>query len=292
MRRLSDPRQRERQGEMGCRVAAQAEGCGGVAGGRAAQRALVAVVIAASVVPLAFVVVQSLADQWTGRSLLPQHLGGRGWRTVLDEPLLGQAIVNSTVVALGAVAVALVVGYGAAAGISTTRGASRAVLLGGVLAPLLVPQLAVGAGLATWLLRLGLADSILGVGTAHLLYVLPYVVLALLPGFDDELRSAQEAADALGASGPLRLWSVTLPALRANLALAVALGFVVSWSQYGTSLAVGGGMPLLPLVVVPFVRSDPQVGAALTMVLLLPAVLLATVAAMSNRTNRATLEIP
>lgn len=259
--------------------------------GRAAQRALVGAVVLASVVPLAFVAVQSLADRWTGRSVLPQHLGARGWRVVLDEPLLGQAIVNSTVVALGAVAVALVVGYGAAAGISTTRGASRAVLLGGILAPLLVPQLAVGAGLTTWLLRLGLADSILGVGTAHLLYVLPYVVLALLPGFDDELRSAQEAADALGASRPLRLWSVTLPALRANLALAVALGFVVSWSQYGTSLAAGGGMPLLPLVVVPFVRSDPQVGAALTMVLLIPAVLLAAVAATTNRTNRTTLEI-
>jgi ABC-type spermidine/putrescine transport system permease subunit II len=244
------------------------------------------------VVPLAFVVVQSLADKWTGRSVLPQQLGGRGWRTVLGEPLLGQAVVNSAVVALGTVAVALVVGYGAAAGISATRRASRAVLLGGILAPLLVPQLAVGAGLATWLLRLGLADSTLGVGTAHLLYVLPYVVLALLPGFDEELRAAQEAADALGASRRLRLWSVTLPALRANLALAVALGFVVSWSQYGTSLATGGGMPLLPLVVVPFVRSDPQVGAALTMLLLLPAVLLAAMAATSNRTNRATLETP
>jgi ABC-type spermidine/putrescine transport system permease subunit II len=257
----------------------------------ALRRGLVAAVVLAGVVPLAFVGLQSVADGWTGRSVLPQHLGGRGWRTVFGEPLLGQAITNSVVVAVAAVAVALVVGYGAAAGISSTKGASRAVLLGGILAPLLVPQLAVGAGLTTWLLRLGLADSVVGVGTAHLLYVLPYVVLALLPGFDDDLREAQEAAEALGASRRLRLTSVTLPALRANLVLAVALGFVVSWSQYGTSLAAGGGMPLLPLVVVPFVRADPQVGAALTVVLLIPAILLAAVAAGTNRSNRATLEI-
>lgn len=255
------------------------------------RRGLVAAIALASVAPLAFVALQSIADRWTGRSLVPQHLGGRGWRTVLDEPLLGRAITNSVVVAVATVAVALVVGYGAAAGISSTKGASRAVLLGGILAPLLVPQLAVGAGLTTWLLRLGLADSVVGVGTAHLLYVLPYVVLALLPGFDDELVAAQEAAEALGAGRGLRLRSVTLPALRANLVLAVALGFVVSWSQYGTSLAAGGGMPLLPLVVVPFVRADPQVGAALTVVLLIPAILLAAVAATSNRSDRATLEI-
>jgi putative thiamine transport system permease protein len=258
---------------------------------RASRRGLLAALVLLSIVPFAFVGVQSFADRWTGRSLVPQHLGGRAWRTVVDEPLLGRAITNSAAVALGSVAVALVIGYGAAAGISRAGGTSRAVLLGGTLAPLLVPQLAVGAGLTTWLLRLGLADSVVGVGTAHLLYVLPYVVLALLPGFDDELRAAQEAAISLGARGPLRLWSITLPALRGNLAIAVALGFVVSWSQYGTSLAAGGGMPLLPLVVVPFVRADPQVGAALTVVLLLPAVFLAAAATVSNRSNRATLEI-
>ena len=58
--------------------------------------------------------------------------------------------------------------------------------------------------------------------------------------------------------------------LAGRIAVAVVLGFTVSWSQYGTSLGVGGGIPMLPLVLVPFVRSDPQVAAVLDLVFLIP----------------------
>jgi ABC-type spermidine/putrescine transport system permease subunit II len=84
----------------------------------------------------------------------------------------------------------------------------------------------------------------------------------------------------LGARPLLRFRTVTLPACVPALALAVALGFAVSWSQYGTSLAAGGGRPTLSLVTIPFLRADPQVGAALTLVLLAPALLLAGAAAV------------
>jgi len=49
------------------------------------------------------------------------------------------------------------------------------------------------------------------------------------------------------------------------------LGFVVSWSQYGTTLGVGGGIPTLPLVLLPFLRADPQVSAVLSLLFVLPA---------------------
>jgi putative spermidine/putrescine transport system permease protein len=57
------------------------------------------------------------------------------------------------------------------------------------------------------------------------------------------------------------------------LAVAALLGFLVSWSQYGLSLAVGGGTPMLPLLLVPFVGPDPQVAAVLSLVFLAPAML-------------------
>lgn len=58
-----------------------------------------------------------------------------------------------------------------------------------------------GTGLVTWLLRLGLADSIPGLVLAHLMYVLPYVVLTLVPVFGDRLRQLEEAAATLGRHG-------------------------------------------------------------------------------------------
>ena len=230
------------------------------------------------VAPLSVLVVQALADRWTGRSLWPQAIGGRAIETLVHDPLLPAAARNSAVVALLAVAAALVLGWPAARAIAESAGRTRAIIVVIVLAPLVIPQLAVGTGLTTWMLRLGLADTLLGVALAHLVYVLGYVVLALVPAFSAELTRAEEAATVLGAGRLHRLRTVTLPASRGPVLLAAALGFAVSWSQYGTSLGVGGGIPLLPLVAVPYLRSDPQIGAAVTLLLLLPSLVLAGLA--------------
>jgi putative spermidine/putrescine transport system permease protein len=245
-------------------------------GGRAAPLVLAAALAA----PLLVVALQAVADQWTGDAIVPQRLGWRGLRAVVDDPLVSRAVTNSMLVAALALAMALPPAWFAARALHETTGRARTVLVALLLAPLIVPQLAVGTGLTTWLLRLGLADSIPGVALAHLVYVLPYVTIALVPAFTPELRAREEAASLLGAGRLLRWWTVTLPASVPAVALAVALGFAVSWSQYGTSLAVGGGLPLLPLVTVPFVRADPQVGAALVLALLTPALVLAGAAAL------------
>ena len=67
-----------------------------------------------------------------------------------------------------------------------------------------------------------------------------------------------------------------MPAVTRPLAVAALLGFVVSWSQYGTSLAVGGGRLTLPVVLLPFIARDPQLTAVLSLVFLLPPVLALT----------------
>lgn len=57
----------------------------------------------------------------------------------------------------------------------------------------------------------------------------------------------------------------------------------MSWSQYGTSLAVAGGVPMLPLVLLPFVAHDLQVASALALLFLLPPLLAPAVAARLGR---------
>lgn len=220
--------------------------------------------------PFGPVLLQAVADEWHGPALWPQRLGLRGVRAVLDDPLVAEAVRNSAVVAVVAVLVAVALGWPAARAIAETERRTRLVLLAVVVAPVLLPPLATGQGLATWLLRLGQGDHLGGVVLAHLLQVLPYVVIALVPGFTRRLASTEEAARALGASRSLRLRTVTLPACLPFLAVAVALGLAVSWGQYATSLAAGGGLPFLPLVLVPFVRADPQIAAVLNLVLLVP----------------------
>lgn len=225
------------------------------------------------VAPLLVLIVRAFADVWRAPALLPQQWGLRGVSEVLaGGSRTALALANSVVVATATTAVALGVGWQGARAVGARRRPRPALLVVMVL-PLLVPEFVTGTGLAAWFLRLGLADTLPGLVLAHLVVVLPYVVLLLAPGFTREVREREEAARVLGA-GPLhRLRLVTLPAVAPALATASLVGFLVSLSQYGTSLAVGGGRPMLPLLLVPFVRDDSQIAAALALALLLPAAL-------------------
>jgi putative spermidine/putrescine transport system permease protein len=231
------------------------------------------------VAPLLVLAVQAFADSWRAPAIVPQRFGLRGARAVLRDPLIPAAIRNSTLVALLTVAGALMLAWPAARALAADGRKSLRLIL---IAPLLVPPLAVGEGLAPWFLRLGLADHLVAISLAHLVYVLPYMVLVLAAGFTNELHELEQAATSLGAGPLLRLRTVTAPVIRRQLALACALGFTVSWSQYGTSLAVGGGVPMLPIVLVPFVRVDAQLAAVLSLVFLLPPLALAAAAAVTR----------
>lgn len=241
----------------------------------------IAVVLFAA--PLLVLVVQAFAEVWRYPSLLPQRWGLRGFRVAFEGGQALQATLDSAEVALMSTAAALVLAWPAARALARTRGPLRTAAIVVLALPLLVPPLATGTGLAEWFIRLGLADSRIGVALAHLTVVLPYVLLVLVSAFGPRLRELEEMAAALGL-GPLRrLASVTLPNVRGVLAAAALLGFLVSWSQYGSSLAVGGGLPMLPLTLLPFVGADPNVAAALSLLFLAPAVLALLVASRATR---------
>ncbi|MEO8696777.1 MAG: hypothetical protein ABI658_24930 [Acidimicrobiales bacterium] len=243
--------------------------------GSTAAIALVAALLLSA--PLVVLVVQASADSWRAPAIIPQRFGLRGIRAALADPLVPIAIRNSLVVALITLAVALMIAWPAARALAADKRRSLRLAL---LAPLLIPPLALGEGLTPWLLRLGLADHLFAISLAHLVYVLPYVALALIPGFTTGLVEKEHAAASLGAGALFRIRTITVPGLRRHLALACALGFAVSWSQYGTSVAVGGGVPMLPLVLVPFARADPQIAAVLDLVFLIPPLALTVGAAM------------
>ena len=252
---------------------------------RAAGRATAIALALLTVGPLLVLPVRALADVWRAPALLPQPRGTRGLEVVL-APGTGTAtaITNSLVVAVATTVLAVVLAWPAARWLSTASARRRTPVLVVLALPLLVPPLAIGAGLAEWFLRLGLTRTLAGLVLAHLVAVLPYVVVVLAPGFTPAVHRAEEAARTLGAGRWQVLRLVSLPMLAPSLAVASLLGALVSWSQYGSSLGVGRGVPMLPLVLEPFLGRDPQVAATLSLVFLAPA--LVALAAATRRTSR------
>ncbi len=232
--------------------------------------------------PLGALVVRAFADEWRAPALVPQDLGLRGVRLAFTGEA-ASAFMNSLEVALLTVAVALALAWPAARALGERRLRRPGPVFLLLAAPLLVPSYAIGSGLNEWLIRLGLDGSTLALVVGHLTFVLPYTIVVLLSGFGPRLTALEEMASTAGLSPVRRFLLVTVRSAAPTIGAAALLGFLVSWSDYGTSLAVGAGQPMLPLVLLPFVGSDPQVAASLSLLFLAPAVAALAVAVRAGR---------
>ena len=93
----------------------------------------------------------------------------------------------------------------------------------------------------------------------HLVCALPYC-LAIM---GDVTRSVgvrlEEQAQVLGASSIRAFFAVTLPALMPGILSSMSMGFILSYSQYFTTLMVGGGrVKTIALVLVPYIQSGDR----------------------------------
>ncbi|MBK5947764.1 hypothetical protein CCR83_15235 [Rhodobacter veldkampii DSM 11550] len=107
--------------------------------------------------------------------------------------------------------------------------------------PLLVPQIAFLYGLNVVMLRAGLSGGMGAVIWAQVLFVFPYVMLALADPWRALDRRLLATAAALGAGPVRRLLGVKLPVLARPILTAAAVGFAVSVAQYLPTLFMGAG---------------------------------------------------
>jgi len=242
------------------------------------RRAAVAWLLAATfLLPLVPLATWAVSGRWRYPDLFPRETSGRGLALLVDpdsDVLTG--LTTSLLIGVLVTVLALAVGApaGRALGLYTFRG--KRVVQFVLLAPAIVPGLAVLLGIQVFLLRYGLADTVAGVVLVHLVPTVPYVTLLMTGAFANFDVGYEQQARVLGA-GPLRtFWHVTLPALRPSLAVAGFFAFLVSWSEYVLTVLVGGGtVKTLPLLLFAYVRgSDLTEAAAVGMLLVVPPLLL------------------
>lgn len=234
------------------------------------------------VLPVLPLVIWSFAHGWRFPSLWPEDVSLDGWAVALsDRAGVLQSFGLTALIAAATTLIALLIGLpaGRALGLYRFRGKGLVALL--LVAPAVLPGIAVVFGLHGIFLRLGLTGTIAGVILAHLVPVLPYITLVLAavfsrfdPAFEDQARS-------LGASPLQCLTRVTLPAIWSGLLTAALFAFLVSWSQYLLTLAIGGGrvqtLPLLLFSSASAGRND--VTAAIALLYILPGLLVLIITA-------------
>jgi len=107
--------------------------------------------------------------------------------------------------------------------------------------PMLVPQIGFLFGLQMLFLLLGLSGSFLSVLCAHLVFVVPYAVLALSDPWNRLDPRYGKAAASLGASRMRIFWQIRLPLLLRPVLVTFAVAAAVSVGQYLPTLMIGAG---------------------------------------------------
>jgi putative spermidine/putrescine transport system permease protein len=238
---------------------------------RAAGPGLLAVAVLGPLVPL---LLWAAAGEFRYPALLPVP-SARGLARVLDPDVLA-ALGTSTAIAVVVAALAALLGLGAGRALGSHAFPGRQAVRLLLLAPAIVPTLAVTLGIQVWFVRYGLADTVAGVVLVQLVPTVPYVSLVMAGAFAALDPDLTAQARVLGA-GPLRrLVLVVLPAVRPGLVVAALFAFLVSWSEYILTLLVGGGaVRTLPLLLFAAIaRADLPAAAALGLVIALPPVAL------------------
>jgi len=207
---------------------------------RTAAAALVGLLIFAMVAALAALVLWSLTASWWFPQAFPAALTLRHWSGLY--PGGGHLVADTLVIALPAalIAIGLVVWQ---LELWTRTGPRRrhAAFRNLMFLPLLVPQISFLFGLQVLFLVAGRDGTHTAVGLAHLVFVLPYVFLALSDPWQHLDPRLAKVAATLGASENRILRSIRLPLLLRPLMVAAAIGFAVSIGQYLPTLMVGAG---------------------------------------------------
>lgn len=235
----------------------------------------------AVVLPLVPILIWSFAFRWYFPDLLPSEWGVKAWQYLLSpQAQTGQAFWNSSLVALAVSLISVIISLpaGRALGMHNFRGKSVVELL--ILAPAIVPTLAVAMGIHVWFIRYRLTDSYLGVILVHLIPVIPYTVLILAGAFAHYNPNYEAQARSLGATNSQSFLYVTLPILWPSIVVSGFYAFIISWSQYLLTLLIGGGEVItLPMLLFSFARSgNYAITAALSILFILPAMLFLFVA--------------
>ncbi len=212
------------------------------AGGRAMRRgatAAMALVFATGLAGITGMAIWSFARRWRWPDLLPSEWTLHTWARQLDALAWPGWTTVSVALTASAIAIALVLAcleheqrHGITPG-------SRALWL--LYAPLLAPQIGFLFGVQVLLVRAGLDGSWPALVWGHLLFVLPYVFLALADPWRRLDERYARTALCLGASPAGVFWRVKLPMLLRPVLFATAVGFAVSVGEYLPTVFAGGG---------------------------------------------------
>lgn len=166
----------------------------------------------------------------------PRHLSLRWFTGFFGSSAWVGAAIRSFIVAFIATAIVTILGIATAYGLERSTLGKRRWIYVLFLSPLVMPPTILAFGLYYVYARLGLIGSLPALGAAHVVIVLPLVLVTLCQGLRAIDPAVEFAADSLGAGPLYKFRRVTLPLLGTAIVSGGLLAFLTSFDELILSL--------------------------------------------------------
>jgi putative spermidine/putrescine transport system permease protein len=227
-------------------------------GGRLALGIVTLLILLFIYVPIALIFVYSFnagdTPAWppTGATL-------RWWGVAIQNTALQQAFLTSLAAALGATAIALVLGTLAAIGVSRYEFFGRESISFIAVLPIALPGIVTGMALSTTFAQIDLPLGFMAIVVGHATFCIVIVYNNAIARLRRVSHSIEEASADLGADAWTTFRYITFPAIRSAMLAGALLAFALSFDEVIVTIFMAGGVKTLPIWIFQSFRLNNQV---------------------------------
>ena len=171
---------------------------------------------------------------------LPSRLTVEHYQTLIQRTSFAANLLNSLVIACGAVVLGLATSVPAAYAFSRFRFLGRRILMTSFLVINMFPIVLLIIPLFVLMRTLGLIDTFLGVIIGHSTFSIPFSIWMLVSYFNAIPKELDEAAMIDGASRLETIRLVVLPLVMPGVITTAIYVFITSWNEYLFAMMLSG----------------------------------------------------
>jgi spermidine/putrescine transport system permease protein len=206
----------------------------------------------------------------------PKQFTLHWYQQLFADGSLWDSVLNSLLVALGAVALALTLGLLAALALDRASFPGKSLFRRLVLLPLVLPGIITGLSLLMFVDRLGIRLSLLTVFLGHGTALISVATTELFASLQKLDRAQEEASLDLGATPWQTFWRITVPNLKLSLIASALLIFTLSMDEIAVTFFLLGRENTLPLEIWAHLRRGitPEINAISTLIFFVSVILI------------------
>jgi spermidine/putrescine transport system permease protein len=225
--------------------------------------------------PIAVLILYSFNKDGIG-GFPPKHFTLDWYRQLFRDASIWDSFLNSLLVAVAAVVLALTLGLLAALALDRADFPGKSIFRRLVLLPLILPGIITGLSLLMFAVFAGLQLSLVTVFLGHGTALISVATTELFAGLQKMDRAQEEASLDLGATPWQTFWRITLPNLKLSLIAAGLLIFTLSMDEIAVTFFLIGRDNTLPLEIWARLRRGitPEINSISTLIFFVSVILI------------------